>query len=228
MKDLILRLLFIPVTTIFLIGICQYIYPFFSQQIYLFEPDYETRRSIFHFLEIVFTASIFLWIFCLFISEILAYFAIVVSTSRLLKHLRYAPIAVYAFAMCAVPISDQLAIEYSKYQIRNYVYANSDLIEEPKLKLHNNYRHWCGNGAIGWQNYLYFETASEGFEHENPHIRARALLMSSKVNNAWNGGDERFDKYLKDSCRDQSRIVFEIANKYLEENDSNCKTYILK
>ena len=145
---------------------------------------------------------------------------------RLLTSFRYAPVAVLFLSGLITIFFDLGMIEYSKLKIRNYVYAGSGSLEEPDFPLHNNYRHWCGNGAIAQENYLYFETAAEGVGDRNPHVRARSLMMTDKVSNWLNGGDHRFDRFLTDACRDEAPTVREVADSVMRKRGADCLSYL--
>ncbi len=122
--------------------------------------------------------------------EITAYLSKNFTYKRLLTNLRYAPIAILVVSGIVVLTYDAGMIAYSKQQIRNYIFNDSQLIVKSDFRLHNNYRHWCGNGASAYENYLYFDVASEGINNENPYVRARSLLMTEEVRDWINGGDK--------------------------------------
>lgn len=182
---------------------------------------FETRRKV------VFGITT-MWIVAQIIFEIAAYFSIDLKYKRLITNLRYAPIAILFISWFSIPIFDNVIIFYSKYQIRNYIFYNSQFIVEPDIRLYSDYRHWCGNGVSAHENYLYFNTASEGINNPNPYARARSLLMMSKVRDSINGGDKRFDLHLANSCRDSDAIVRKTAEKLLNKRESGCEEYLLK
>jgi hypothetical protein len=227
MKNLFLRILFIPITFLFLVLISQSIFPLF-RQIYLLEIIGERQALIMQFVGYFFLTFIVLWILTLLIAEILVFCKKIPTNSNLLKNLRFAPIAIYFIALFVVPITDFMAIQHSKYKIKNYVYSDTRSVKEPNVNLHNSYRGWCGNGHSSWINQTYFETASAGFNHKNPYVRAKSLLMASEVQDWLNGGDERFDNFLEKSCRDEDELVRKTADRYLNGSNSNCKIYLSK
>jgi hypothetical protein len=221
---LCLRIFLIPVTGFFVFQLFSVFVKSLNDVVY-----YSTLKTDYHlFLRfdtretVVLGLSLF-WILTLLLFEIVAAFRENFKYSRLLTNLRYAPIAVLFFSPIVVLVFDFAMIEYSKRQIRNYLYSASQAVEKPAITLHNNYRHWCGNGASAQENYLYFETASEGFDNENPIVRARSLLAAAEVRDWLNGGDERFDDFLAKSCRDRENIVRVTAENYLIGSDSSCE-----
>jgi hypothetical protein len=226
MEKLLARILFIPLTAFFLFnvistlrgGTINFIYYYSDQRSYL----YDQLKPFFP----VFTAVFILWIVSHFVLEIAAYVTKSDKISFWLKHLRYAPIAALILSGFITTCFDLGMIEYSKWRIRNYVLSDSKSIEEPDFRLHNDYRHWCGNGASAREHELYFDTAAEAIDNENPYIRARSLLMSSQVRDWLNGGDERFDKFLADACLDSDKVVSHVAEHYLEDANSNCQKYL--
>ena len=228
-EKLIGRMLFVPITGIFTFllfsnfgqSLNNVIYNLTENWHYHIFLKFDTREKV------VFWASAIL-ITAHFIFEVAAYFSKNFRFKRLLTNLRYAPIAILSFSLLIIPIYDAGMIAYSKRQIRSYVFSDSQTIEKPDFRLFNNYRHWCGNGAISWENYLYFDTAAEGINDKNPYVRSRSLLMSSEVNNFFNGGDERFDNFLANSCRDSDQIVRDVAESYLNGWDSTCKEFLLE
>jgi len=227
MEKLIARIFFIPITGFFVFLLFTQFGKSLNDIIYNLTEDnyliflrFDTRDKV------VFGISTG-WIIAHIIVEISAYFSKNFRFKRLLTNLRYAPIAIFIFSGFIVPIYDAGMIEYSKRQIRNYIYSASPTIEKPNFRLHNNYRHWCGNGASAQENYLYFNAASEGINNENPSIRARSLLMSADVQDWLNGGDKRFNVFLAKSCRDADRIVWSAAENYLNDRNLSCQKYLL-
>ena len=97
---------------------------------------------------------------------------------RILKHLRYAPIAVLLLFIPITFTFDAAMISYSKYKIRSYVYSNTPPEQEVKFELHNDYRGWCGNGYSAQEYWLYADTAAEGFSSPDAAVRARSLRAS--------------------------------------------------
>jgi hypothetical protein len=100
---------------------------------------------------------------------------------RLLTHLRFAPIATCLFFLITLIAYDQAMILHSKWKIRQYVYGSASPATRLSLELHNDYRGFCGNGASVHFYALYGETAAEGFESEDPAVRARSLRVSIRV-----------------------------------------------
>jgi hypothetical protein len=141
---------------------------------------------------------------------------------RLLSHFRLGPLAVFAVFLITVPIFDLAMIEVSRYQIRSYVYRSGDSVSKPELRPHNNYRHWCGNGASATEEYLYFNTAAEGIADDDPHVRARSLLATADVRDFLNGPDPRFREYIKAACRDTNAIVVGTAEALLSRSNLTC------
>src|SRR5688500_694004 len=225
-EKLIARILFIPVTGVFVFLVFTQFAKSLNDIIYSLTEDssyhiflrFDTRDKVVFWLSVC-------WIISNIVLEIVAYFSenFRFRFPKLLTNLRYAPIVGFILSWFLILIYDAGRIEYSKQQIRNYIFADSQSIKKPDFPLYNNYRHWCGNGAIAQENYLYFGTASEGINDENPYVRARSLLMSSEVNNFFNGGDERFENFLANSCRDSDQIVREAAESYLNDRNSTCQ-----
>ena len=141
---------------------------------------------------------------------------------RLLSHFRFGPLAVFAVFLITVPIFDLAMIEVSRYQIRSYVYNSGDSFSKPDIRPHNNYRHWCGNGASANEEYLYFDTAAEGIDDDDPYVRARSLLATADVRDFFNGPDPRFKQYVKAACRDTNAIVVETAEGLLARSNLSC------
>lgn len=223
----LLRLLLIPVSAMFALILFTQIGDFLNSILYDLTEDsyqiylkYNTRETL--------TQWIFIfWLAVYLILETALFFQNNFRFNRLLTHFRYAPFAIIFFSCVIVFVFDLAMIEYSKWEIRNYVFSKSETVVEPDFRLHNNYRHWCGNGAVAQENYLYFETASEGGNDENPYVRSRSLLMSADVQNLFNGGDERFNRLLAKSCSDSSSVVRDAAEQYLIKSDRNCQQYLL-
>lgn len=154
--------------------------------------------------------------------EIVNYLRPSETFSYWLKILRYTPIA---GVLLAIPITiafDLGMVQYSKWQIRSYVYSNDLRVASPDLDLHSTDRGWCGNGMFDNLNYHYFETASEGFNDGDPYVRSRSLLAAAEVRNWLNGGDWRFEQQLKEACLDEHAVVYQTAEHYLRERNSSC------
>ena len=226
--NLIARLLFVPVTGVFTFLLFTQFGNSLNSIIYNLTEDYyliflrfDTRE------EVIFWVSAG-WIISHICFEIIAYFSKNFGYKKLLTNLRYAPIAVFIIFVFVVPIYDVGMITYSRQQIRNYLYDDSQVITEPQIRLHNDYRHWCGNGVSARENYLYFDTASEGIDNTKPYVRARSLVMTREVQDWLNGGDKRFDNFLANSCLDPDAIVRDTAEELLNKSESRCENYLLK
>lgn len=102
-------------------------------------------------------------------------------TPKILKHLRYGPIAVLILSIATILATDQLLIQYSRWQLVRWIHSDAPVTEEPLLKLHNNDRGWCGNGRIATRYYLYGDTAAAYINDPDPAIRARALEATMHV-----------------------------------------------
>lgn len=226
--NLIARLLFVPVTGVFAFllftqlgnSLNSLIYNL-TENYYLIFLRFDTREKVIFWI----SAG---WIISHVCFEIIAYFSKNFRYKRLLTNLRYAPIAVFIISVIVVPIYDAGMISYSRQQIRNYLYDDSQVINEPQIRLQNDYRHWCGNGASARENYLYFDTASEGIDNTNPYVRARSLVMTREVQDWLNGGDKRFDNFLANSCLDSDAIVRDAAEELLNKSEWSCEKFLLK
>ena len=111
------------------------------------------------------------------------------TSSRLLTHFRYGPVAIFIFFVVTVIAYDQVTILQSKRTIRQYVYGSASPEVSPSLELHTNYRGWCGNGYSASIYALYGDVAAEGFESSDPAVRARSLRASIEVYDWWNGAN---------------------------------------
>lgn len=180
---------------------------------------FDTRETV------IFYFFIF-WLAAYFVLEFSAFFSKGFKFKRLLTNFRYAPIAAFISSIFIIAAFDLTMIEYSKWEIRNYIYSSSQNVEKPDFKLFNNYRHWCGNGAVAQENYLYFDTAAEGINDENPYVRSRSLLMAADVQNWLNGGDVRFDRFIEQSCQDSNQIVRKTVESLLKDSTKSCENLI--
>lgn len=221
-----LRILFIPVTGLFVLQIFSLFGRSLNNLVYNLTEDskfhiflrYDTRDFV------ILWFCVF-WIVSLFILEFCAAFLKNFKFRRLLTNLRFAPIFILIFSTLIVIAFDLGMIEYSKHQIRNYVYSESDLIEKPDFRPHVDYRGWCGNGYSARESDLYFDVASEGLTAENPKIKARAFLMTLEVRDFFNGGDfAKLDEVLRKTCNDTDFEVRNLAEIYLEK--SGCEKYL--
>lgn len=229
MKKLFARLLFIPLTVIFLNHTLWIIERFLTANIYFCAQTLQSLPFESHPASLILFAFFVFWIAALLVLEILAHFKKDFNLSYWLKHLRYAPIATLFFANFIVIFFDAGMIEFSKWRIRNYVYGNSDFVHKPELDLHNDYRGWCGNGYFWRRSNLYFDVASEGLTDENPHVRARALLITREVADTLvNGTDgSRFNEVLRKGCLDSDSIVRQAAQMALYTGETDCERFLL-
>jgi len=150
--------------------------------------------------------------------EILAFRRRRNSPSRLLTHLRYAPMAVLVIFVAVVLAYDEAMILRSKWEIRQYVYSNQSPETAKSFDLHNNYRGWCGNGYSAAIYDLYADTAAEGFDSPDPAVRARSLRASIEVHDWLNGvSDGPFPKLIERAGNDPDPIVRKIAAEFRGE-----------
>lgn len=221
-----LRILFIPIVGLFVLQLFSVFGRSLNNLVYNLTDDsklhvflrFDTREFI------ILWISLF-WLVSLFVLEICAAFRENFNFRRLLTNMRYAPIFMLIFSSVIVIAFDLGMIEHSKWKIRNYVYNSSDSIEKPELKLHVDYRGWCGNGYSARESDLYFDVAAEGLTDENPKVRARAFLMTLSVRDFFNGGDEaKLDKVLRKTCGDADLAVRNLAEAYLE--NTGCEKYL--
>lgn len=137
---------------------------------------------------------------------------------RLSAHLRYGPAAVWLFSLIAILSFDAGMIQYSKYQLRSYIWENSVPGPEGFL-LHSDYRSWCGNGASARQYSLYGDTAAQGFSSRDPEVRARSLRASIRVYDWLNGvTDGPFPDLIRRAQKDENHVVREIADKFVRSH----------
>lgn len=223
LATLFLRLLWIPISGFFLFHIAATFIRSINHLAYYLTEDSIDLWLDFKGVELVVLVTCALTISVYILLEIVGCFKADLSRSNTLKHLRYGPIAVSFLSVLIVTLFDIGMIEYSKYQIRSYVFSMGESIERPELDLHNDYRHWCGNGASARENDLYFTTAISGMDHENPYVRSRSLLMSSRVQDWLNGGDQRFRDNMLLACKDGNPVVQRTIAELLERSNSSCK-----
>jgi hypothetical protein len=226
---LVLRILFVPISGFFAFQLFTHFGKSLNNLFYNFTEDYYLIYLRFDTLESVVSSASLIWMTAHLALEISAVFSENFRFKRLLVNLRYAPVVILFLSAFIVPAYDAAMIAYSKRQIRNYVFSASDSIAEPVLYLHNDYRHWCGNGFIAARSYHYFETATEGLSDENPRVRARALLMTEEVaDTIINGTDkERFDEILKKSCLDSDSAVRRMAEKIMFDGGTDCRRFLI-
>lgn len=227
MEKLIARLLFVPLTGIFVFLLFTQFGNSLNDVIYNLTEDYysiflkfDTREKVFFWVSVS-------WITTHIIFEITTHFSKNFRYKRLLTNLRYAPIAILVFSGIVVSIYEAGMLARSKQQIRSYIFDDTQFIVKPDFRLYNNYRGWCGNGASAYENYLYFDAASEGVNNVNPNIRARSLLMTEEVRDSINGGDKRFDNFLANACRDSDAIVQNVAEDVLSKSESSCQKFLI-
>ncbi len=198
-----------------------------------FENDYQTFRQ-YQFVFYLFPILSLLWLLSHLTIEILNHRKPDYRFDIFLKHFRNAPLAVLVSSILITFAFDFGMIEYSKWKIKNYVFDETKNLEIPHLALHNDYRGWCGNGYFANTSYLYYDTASEQLNNENPNIRARALLVTNEVADIFNGTDrQRFKIVLTAACKDSSETVRETAesvltNSFLNSEKQNCQNFILE
>lgn len=206
-EKLIARLFFIPVSAVFTFGLLNQFGNSLNSVIYRLTEDYEPIYLRFDTRATVLFWTFIIWLLTYVLLEFLACRHADFRFSRVLTNFRYAPIAILIFSALIVTVFDFAMIEHSKYQIRTYVFSDSEKVVRPDFLLFNNDRGWCGNGVAAHENYLYFDTAAEGINRENPYVRARSLLIAAKVRNWINGGDRRFDAFLEESLNDPNPVI---------------------
>src|SRR5258705_1886852 len=113
------------------------------------------------------------------------------QSPRLLTHLGYGPIAVLLLSLPAIIFSDMMLIQYSRWQIVRYIHSSAPPQESPSMKLHNNYRQWCGNGLAANKYELYGSTPAAYFDDPDPAVRARVLQASIHVHYSVNHPNDR-------------------------------------
>jgi hypothetical protein len=229
MKKLIARLLFIPLTAIFLYHALSIVERFLTNQIYFCDRTLQGLPFQWHPVSFILFAFFVFWIAAHSVLEIAAYFKKDFNFSYWLRHLRYAPVAVLIFSRFIVIFFDAGMIQYSKWRVGNYVYGNSEIVAKPDFEPHNDYRGWCGNGYQTRASELYFEIAAGGLKDKNSRIRTRALLMTAEVaDTIFNGTDtKRFNEILKKSCLDSDSAVRAAAQSVLSDRKTDCREFLL-
>src|ERR1044072_1308987 len=137
---------------------------------------------------------------------------------RLLSHLRYGPVAVLLLSVVAVVATDQVLIQYSRWQIVRYIRGDAPPRERPSFELHNNDRVWCGNGIAAHEYALYGATPAAFYDDPDPAVRARAVQASAYVYD-WlnNPGDGPSMEVLTKAKNDPDPLVREIADEHFRE-----------
>ncbi len=135
---------------------------------------------------------------------------------RALTHLRYAPLATAIFVLIIILALDAVMVQYSKHQIRAYVYGNTPPTEEVSLDLHNTDRGFCANGRVANQYWLYGDAAAEGFSSSDPAVRARSLRVSLQVSYPNGVYEGPFPQLIRRAAQDEDPLVRELAAKFLQ------------
>jgi hypothetical protein len=159
-----------------------------------------------------------LWLLTWLVLELFARRHSVRQRSNLLTHLRYGPLAILVFSIAAIIGTDQLLIQFSRWEIVNYIYSDISPRETPSFRLHHNSGQWCGNGMAATEYANYGETPAAYFDNPDPAVRARALQASIEVYDWLNhpGGGPSIE-VLKKALNDPDPLVREIAVKYQAE-----------
>ncbi len=143
------------------------------------------------------------------------------ATPRLLTHLRWGPAAVLLIFIGVVLSYDNIQIYQSRQVMKNYIYYGSYSDSEfEELPLYNNYRGFCGNGALALYYQNYIDTALEGFKSDSPIVRLRALKASHNVS-SWEF-DERYTRLLGEALVDSDLDVAELACEYRPGCANSC------
>ena len=137
---------------------------------------------------------------------------------RLLTHLRYGPVAVLFLSVAAVVATDQMLIQYSRWQIVSYIHGDAPPREPPSFEPYNNHRGWCGNGMAAHEYALYGATPAAYYDDSDPAVRARAVQASAYVYDWLNHpGDGPSVEVLTKAKDDPDPLVREIAAEYFRE-----------
>jgi hypothetical protein len=159
-----------------------------------------------------------LWVSAWMFLEIMARRRSERQRPRLLTHLRYGPVAVLLLSFATIIISDMMLIQYSRWQIVRYIYGNAPPQARPSFDLHNNYRHWCGNGRVANEYALYGATPAAYFDDPDPAVRARALQASIDVYDWINHPEDGPSiDVLRKGTNDPDPLVRKIATEYQSE-----------
>jgi hypothetical protein len=143
---------------------------------------------------------------------------------RTLTNLRYAPLAITFFSLTFIAIYDVALVQYSRHQIRAYIYGNTPPNQDVRLDLHNTDRGFCGNGRMATLHWLYADTAAEGFSSSDGAVRARALRVSLQV--FYGSVDDRLYALMKGAEQDEDPFVREMATRFLENKVANPSTLL--
>lgn len=140
---------------------------------------------------------------------------------KILTHLRFGSITVAISSIVIILCFNSAMIEYSKYEIRSYVYGSASPQQEVDLKLFTDYKGWCGNGYSAREYELYADTAAGGYSSPDADVRARSLRASLEVFDWLNGvSDGPFPELIKEAQYDEDPVVQGIVNEFLEANPS--------
>lgn len=142
---------------------------------------------------------------------------------RFLAHLAYGPAAVLLFSVSSIIFTDVMLIQYSRWQIIRYIHSNVPPDQHPTLDLHNNYRHWCGNGYAAQEYELYGATPAPYFNDSDPAVRVRALRASMYVYDWVNQpADGPSLNVLRKAIDDPDPLVRKVAAEFQSELGGPC------
>jgi hypothetical protein len=159
-----------------------------------------------------------LWIISWLTLEILARYRSHGPRSRLLTHLRYGPITILLLSIGAVLITDMALIQYSRWQIVNYIHSDAPPLRRPTFNLHDDYRSFCGNGFAPHRYAVYGSTPAEYLDDPDPGVRARALHASVYLQDRWaNPPNSSSLDLLGIAANDPDWMVRTIAAEYYVE-----------
>jgi len=80
------------------------------------------------------------------------------------------------------------------------------------IRLHTNYRSWCGNGYFAVVAETYIDTAIKGFESDDAAVRLRSLKAGRRIS-GWDN-DPRFVSLVDKALHDSDFTVRELAWQY--------------
>jgi hypothetical protein len=142
---------------------------------------------------------------------------------RFLTHLAYGPVAVLLLSISSIIFTDVMLFEYSRWQIVRYIHSNASLEHSPSFSLHNNYRHWCGNGYAAQQYALYGATPVPYFDDSDPAVRVRALRASMHIYDWVNHpADGPSIDVLRKAIDDPDPLVRKVAAEFQRELEGPC------